>query len=199
MGQRGQPLLNRQCRIDGAGGGFEDRQHRIASHVDDTALIRFDLRLEDAARGVECRQGGPFVGRHQPRKADRVGGKDRRQTVFDGGGGHGGLRTIQCGLSGRRGNRRTCDLLQPVPGHRIRRRRSVAGPCSTDSCMRYRVADAVARAAAVRCSVRCRAPVAPAAQRRLRSAMAASPTLRAVDRPSFNRAAGQSPALPTIR
>ena len=49
LGVSAELLLHRQRRRDRAGRGLEHRQHRVARHVDDAALVRVDLRAEDGA------------------------------------------------------------------------------------------------------------------------------------------------------
>ena len=48
-----QTLLDRQRRSDRTRRRLEHRQHRVARHVDDTALLRFDLRSEHRTCGIE--------------------------------------------------------------------------------------------------------------------------------------------------
>ena len=84
-----------------AAGGFEHREHRVAGHVHDAALVRLYLGSEDRARGIQRGHGGMFVVLHQARKASRIGGQNGRQSLFDTGFFH-GTRAPADGVSRKR-------------------------------------------------------------------------------------------------
>ena len=73
-----QVALNRKGCRNRTAGSLEHRKHRVTRHVDDTALVGFDLIAEYRSRRIERGHGGTFVGRHQARVANRVSGQDGR-------------------------------------------------------------------------------------------------------------------------
>jgi hypothetical protein len=75
--------LDRLRRRHRPGRRAEDRQHRVARHVDDPPMLRFDLHAEHCASRIQRRHGGLVVDSHQPRIAGRIGSQDRGQTVAE--------------------------------------------------------------------------------------------------------------------
>ena len=76
-------LLDLERGAHGAACRFERGEHRVARHVDDATLVRFDANPEDAARGIEIGQRGVLVLRHEARVARDVRGEDRRQPMSE--------------------------------------------------------------------------------------------------------------------
>jgi hypothetical protein len=81
-------LLDRERGRHRAGRRFEHREHRIARHVDDAALLRLDVRPENLARGIQRRHRGALIGRHQARVARHVGSEDCCQSLLEFGTAH---------------------------------------------------------------------------------------------------------------
>src|SRR5262249_36395453 len=75
-GRRIERALDAQCGADRAGRGIEQRQHRIAGHVDHLPVIGLDLRFEDASGGIQRRHGCTLVRFHEPRVARAVSGEN---------------------------------------------------------------------------------------------------------------------------
>ena len=71
-----QLLLHGNRSAHRAGGGLKHGEHRIARHVDDAALVGFDVGSKDPARGIQRVHRGALVQRHQSGIACHVGGKD---------------------------------------------------------------------------------------------------------------------------
>ena len=74
--------LHGERGIDGAGGGIENREHRVAGHVDDMTLIGLDLRSENALCGLQRRGRRALVRLHQARISDGVRCQNRRQALL---------------------------------------------------------------------------------------------------------------------
>jgi hypothetical protein len=78
-----QVVLNRKGCRNRTACGLEHCKHRVARHVDDTALVGFDLIAKYRSRRIECGHCPTFVDRHQARVASRVGGQDGRQALTE--------------------------------------------------------------------------------------------------------------------
>jgi hypothetical protein len=76
-------LLDHPGRGRRPAGEVEDGQHRVAGHVDDPALERFDLAAEHRPSGIERLHRGPFVCRHEARVAGGIRREDRRQALAE--------------------------------------------------------------------------------------------------------------------
>ena len=73
--------LHRERRVHCAARALEEREHRVARHVDDAPGMRLDLAPKKRARLVERRDRGAGIGGHQPRVAGDIGGENRRQSL----------------------------------------------------------------------------------------------------------------------
>jgi hypothetical protein len=73
-------LLNRERCVYRSRGSLEYRENRVPSHVDDAALIRFDVAFEGRPTCIESSDRRLFIGRHEARVACRVRREDRRKS-----------------------------------------------------------------------------------------------------------------------
>jgi hypothetical protein len=78
--------------LDGINGARELDQHTIAGGLDDAAVVRGNLGVDQlGAMRLECRERPRFVGLHQPRVSHHVGGKDGSKPAFNALLGHGAV------------------------------------------------------------------------------------------------------------
>ena len=75
--------LGGQRRRHRAGGRVEDGQHRVAGHVDDAALMDFDLARNTARAASRAATVERSSLRHQARVPRRVRRQDRRQSMLE--------------------------------------------------------------------------------------------------------------------
>lgn len=61
IGLRVDRCLDGQCCIHRTGGGLKQRQHRVAGHVDDAAVVGFELGAKYRACHVQRRHRGAVV------------------------------------------------------------------------------------------------------------------------------------------
>jgi hypothetical protein len=81
VGHRIDFRLNGDGRQNRAGGRVEGRQHRVSSHVDDPALVGFDLRFECLARSIQHGHGRALIHSHQARAPRNIRGQDGSQPL----------------------------------------------------------------------------------------------------------------------
>ena len=66
-----------------AGGAVEDREHRVAGHIDDAAAVGLDVGAEYRAVVGQRGDGGGLVVAHQPRITSDVGRENRGEPLSD--------------------------------------------------------------------------------------------------------------------
>jgi hypothetical protein len=77
----GQRALNGERRRGRAGGRLEHGEDRVARHVDDAALVFFDLGPENSARCIERHHGRSIIAGHEARVAGDVRGQNGGQSM----------------------------------------------------------------------------------------------------------------------
>ena len=76
-------FLNRQRYLDCTSCTREDREHTVASGIDDAATVRRGVIVEHRPACLERGYGGPIVGLHQPGVTGNVRRKNGDQSLIN--------------------------------------------------------------------------------------------------------------------